>query len=59
MVLSLITIEISYVYLLCDLVSTFVTYNSMDSLKDRIGFEKLVNNNTKDDLRTIGNIADI
>ena len=31
----------------------------MDSLKDRIDFEKLVNNNIKDDLRTIGNIADI
>ncbi len=31
----------------------------MDSLKDRIDFEKLVNNNIKDDLKTIGNIADI
>lgn len=39
--------------------STFVTYNSMDSLKDRIDFEKLVNNNIKDDLKIIGNFADI
>ena len=31
----------------------------MDSLKDRIDFEKLVNNNIKDDLKTIVNIADI
>ena len=31
----------------------------MESLKDRIDFEKLVNNNIKDDLKTIGNIADI
>ena len=31
----------------------------MDSLKDRIDFEKLVNNNIKNDLKTIGNIADI
>ena len=31
----------------------------MDYLKDRIDFEKLVNNSIKDDLKTIGNFADI
>ena len=31
----------------------------MDYLKDRIDFEKLVNNSKKDDLKTIGNFADI
>ena len=39
--------------------STFVTYNYMDYLKDRIDFEKLVNNSIKDDLKIIGNFADI
>ena len=31
----------------------------MDSLEERIDFEKLVNNSIKDDLKIIGNFADI